>query len=94
MQDLSEDFSSLTIRAAHNYWAQKAAKSKTPLLQCFWFDKRWAKQNAVKTRREDHSEDESDDGIPFQGKEEPRRAKGRGRQLTNDEIRSRLFAAR
>lgn len=49
----------------------------------------------MKTRREEQSEDESDGGIPFQGKEEPRRAKGyRGRQMTNDEIRARLFSAR
>lgn len=95
-QDFGDDIASLTVRAAHNYWAQKAAKSKTPLLQCFWFDKRWARQNAVKSRKEELLDVESDDGIPFQGKEvnKGQRGKGRIRQLSQDEIRARLFAAR
>ena len=93
LQDFGHEHNSLSLRAAHNYWAQKAGKSKTPLLQRFWYDKRWARQNALMTRREEHGDSDDSHGVPFQGKETPRKA-ARGRTLAVDDVRSRLLAAR
>jgi len=47
IQDFANSFPSLTVRAVHNYWAKKAAASKLPLLQRFWYDKPWARLVAL-----------------------------------------------
>ena len=95
VQDFGRDYNSVQLRAAHKYWSQKAANSQTPLLQRFWYDKRWARQNALKTRREEADDDDSsDDDLPFQGKNSPRKLGPRGRLLSSEDVRQRLLIAR
>lgn len=93
MQEVGDEFSSLTVRAVHNYWAKKAASSKLPLLQRFWYDKPWARSLARANPSGWESDSGSDDGIPFQGKDSPRLFT-RGRTIDIDEVEDRLYSAR
>lgn len=80
----------------HNHWAKKAAASTLPLLQRFWYDKPWAWALARSNREEAESDSESDNGVPFQGKDSAPRPslRGRARLLDLDEIEDRLHIAR
>lgn len=96
MQDLGDKYPSLTVRAAHNYWAKKAAASKLPLLQRFWYDKPWERLLALTKPLADDSSSGDEDGIPFQGKDSEgvHRVHHRKKAMDIEDIKERLRHAR
>lgn len=94
LQDFADSCSSLTVRAVHNYWAKKAAASKLPLLQKFWYDKPWARLvDLTKLQHQDSSSDE-EEGIPFQGKDSPQAQHHRKKAMDVQAVHDRLNHAR
>ena len=93
VQEFGGTYPSLTVRAVHNYWALKAAASKMPLLQKFWYDKPWARLVALTNQPKQDSSSDEEDGIPFQGKDSPK-THHRQKALDPHEVEDRLLHAR
>ena len=96
VQDLGDSYPSLTVRSVHNYWAKKAAASKLPLLQRFWYDKPWERLLALTKPPTDDSSSEEEDDIPFQGKDSEGLPKVHHRKKAMDigDVEERLRHAR
>ena len=77
----------------HNYWAKKAAASKLPLLQKFWYDKPWARLVALTKQPQEDSSSDEEGGIPFQGKDSPK-THHRKKAIAVQDVEDRLNHAR
>lgn len=97
------------MEVVYPYWVTKRTAAHRPLLQRLWFEQPWVraaakgtKQGAPAGQPGDHSEgssgssseDDSDDGVPFRGRDTPTAAHGRVRHLSVSDVRDVLQGMR